>query len=259
MINKEKAKEILLNSVKSYVNNNGQITKSNLEAEIINNICLFLLNSIPKNPSTNSPDFIDQVTEIFISAAEELFNDNYSEPAKINTRFAIHQNLSWDGMENFLNEYFLKNHKKEVDRKIDTHLRQQVKKIAGLLISVLNQEGANYKANAVIQVLNDFKTTTMSQINEDIRNNDYSEIEYLEKNIKKYRKLIHLIENRFLHNNSKLENAERKALKIYEYYENKYIEELEHRNDEQRKEFIETILAPLMIVYLYLVEISESL
>lgn len=119
--------------------------------------------------------------------------------------------------------------------------------------SILDQQGFIFKKNAIKQTLEDFENSTFKEIQHDFDNNDYDDIEDLSKNINVYIDLKKLINE-----NSNIEfeyqNAYNKTITVYEYYEQKYIHELKFRNDEQRRNYIETILAPLILISLFFEE-----
>ena len=54
-------------------------------------------------------------------------------------------------------------------------MRDEVTKVAKMLNSILNQQGFNYKKNAILQTLEDFESSTFREIQRDFDNKDYTE------------------------------------------------------------------------------------
>lgn len=129
-------------------------------------------------------------------------------------------------------------------------MKEEVTKVAKMLNAILNQQGFKYKKNAVLQTLEDFESSTMREIQRDFDNDDYDDIEDMTKNVNVYIDLKNLI-NENSNDKAEFQNAYNKIINTYEYYEQKYIRELEFRNSEQRKNYIETIMSPLILISLY--------
>ncbi|WP_420287300.1 hypothetical protein VT569_05225 [Flavobacterium psychrophilum] len=132
-------------------------------------------------------------------------------------------------------------------------MKEEVTKVAKMLNAILNQQGFEYKKNAVLQTLEDFESSTMREIQRDFDNDDYDDIEDMTKNVNVYIDLKNLI-NENSNDKAEFQNAYNKIINTYEYYEQKYIRELEFRNSEQRKNYIETIMSPLILISLYFEE-----
>lgn len=129
MIDKTTAKNILHDSIESFVDQNGVINAANLEAEVINNTCLYILgNQRKKGLQQNSIQdmFLSilkdaqennsvEVTRVFTEAALEVFHKHYTAAMAINATLAVQQNIGWDGMWEFLKKYYIKNHKIDID------------------------------------------------------------------------------------------------------------------------------------------------
>lgn len=135
---------------------------------------------------------------------------------------------------------------------------EEVKNLANLLYSILNNQGSDYKTMSIIQILRDFRNTSTNQMNKDLREGDYSEVDILRSNIKGYINIIDVIEDRFYHSTEDFQNALKESKRIYNYYEQKYIRELNYRNEDQKLKYIEEILSPLMLVNLFLEEIIKK-
>lgn len=133
-------------------------------------------------------------------------------------------------------------------------MKEEVKKIAGMLNAVLNQQGINVKKNAILQTLEDFENSTLREIKRDFDNDDYDDIEDLKKNVNVYIDLKNQISENKLSNKIECKNSLSKILNVYNYYESKYIRELEYRNSEQRKNYIENILSPILLISIFFEE-----
>lgn len=106
-MNKESAKQVLAQSITNLQNRRGQITMADVEAEVINNACLNIL----KNKDTQNAIIYAQ---IFTESAQELI-PQYSEKESLSALMGIQQNVLWDGMWDFLRDYFQKNHGIQID------------------------------------------------------------------------------------------------------------------------------------------------
>jgi hypothetical protein len=106
-MNKESAKQVLAQSITNLQNRRGQITIADVEAEVINNACLNIL----KNKDTQNAIIYAQ---IFTESAQELI-PQYSEKESMSALMGIQQNVLWDGMWDFLRDYFQKNHGIQID------------------------------------------------------------------------------------------------------------------------------------------------
>ena len=137
-------------------------------------------------------------------------------------------------------------------------MREEVTKIATMLNSILHQQGFTYKKNAILQTLEDFESSTLREIKRDFDDNDYDDIEDMTKNVNVYIDLKNLI-NENSNSKTEFQNAFNKIINVYEYYEQKYIRELEYRNSEQRKKYIENILSPLILISIYFDEEKNKL
>lgn len=133
-------------------------------------------------------------------------------------------------------------------------MKEEVKKIAGMLNAILNQQGVNVKKNAIIQTLEDFENSTLREIKRDFDNDDYDDIEDLTKNVNVYIDLKNQINENKLSNKIECKNSSSRILNVYKYYESKYVRELEYRNSEQRKNYIETILSPILLISIFFEE-----
>lgn len=126
-MDKQTAKQILTKSITNLQNRRGQITISDVEAETINNACLYILqNSYQKVNSVHDVTQIGTVLPInfmnfegisnhFVNASKELFPKEYNGERADAGKMMIIQNISWSGMLDFLRDYFQKNHGIQID------------------------------------------------------------------------------------------------------------------------------------------------
>ena len=121
-MNIDKARQILTQSITNLEKRKGGITQGDLEAEVINNACLAIIknqnekmgrgNSIREIllGAINSSQENQVIASSFIGAARELLPEYFSEAEAESAMISIEQNLSWDGMWDFLTDYFRENH-----------------------------------------------------------------------------------------------------------------------------------------------------
>lgn len=126
-------------------------------------------------------------------------------------------------------------------------MREQIIKMVEMLEAVLSKQGESQKSQLIYQSLLDFKNSTENEIKRDLSNNDHSDIDKLRKNISVYNFLIEIL-NEDRREEKELLTAHQEIYRIYDNYELKYLLELEYRNEVQRQNYIETILAPLMLI-----------
>ena len=106
-MNIQKAKEVIAHSISNLQTRRGQITIADVEVEVINNACLFILKN---KDIANAMIYAD----FFTKAASELI-PQYSERETISAIMGIPQNVQWEGMWDFLRDYFQKNHGIQID------------------------------------------------------------------------------------------------------------------------------------------------
>jgi hypothetical protein len=126
-MDKETAKQILAQSITNLNNRKGIVNSQDLQAEVINNACYYYLkNQKDKASKANSIEaslleILNATKELipnskaFTEAAMELFPNHYGMPEAINATMGIQQNVAWDGMWEFLIDYFQKNHGIQID------------------------------------------------------------------------------------------------------------------------------------------------
>jgi hypothetical protein len=126
---KEEAKKILTNSISNLHSYRGNLTNQDIDAEVINNVCLIILKKRKQKPSEgeNVTELLKTILEqeknipviikAFTEAAIDLFPDYYGTKNVIAATMGIPNNLAWDGMWNFLADYFRSNHGLEINEK----------------------------------------------------------------------------------------------------------------------------------------------
>ena len=126
-MNTERARQILTHSITNLEKRKGGITRGDLEAEIINHACLAILkNQNEKTDNGNSIKDIllgalnstqenESIAHSFINAAKELLPEYISDEEAEVVMTGIEQNLNWDGIYNFLVDYFRENHGIHID------------------------------------------------------------------------------------------------------------------------------------------------
>lgn len=137
-------------------------------------------------------------------------------------------------------------------------MKAKVKQLANALYSILASQGEQAKQDAIEMTLNDFEKTTTAEMQRDFNNNDFSDMDDLSDNLKVYQELKEQLLNPELIDIDDFKKSEEKILLVYDYYEKKYVRELEYRNEEQRKNYIESILSPLMLISVYFNEKSKN-
>lgn len=109
-MNKDNAKILLAKSLQNLQGRKGNITLDNVDAEVINLACLEILKNRRSGKQTDEVS----ICEAFTSAGQELIKEYKSDRATIGS-FGIMQNIEWEGMWDFLRNYFQKNHGLSID------------------------------------------------------------------------------------------------------------------------------------------------
>jgi len=109
-MNKDTAKTILAKSLQNLNKRKGSISLENVDAEVINLACFEILKNRRAGKISNE----SLIADAFTSAAQELFKEYTSDRAVIGS-FGILQNIEWEGMWDFLRNYFNKNHALIID------------------------------------------------------------------------------------------------------------------------------------------------
>jgi hypothetical protein len=120
------AYSILRDSLTNLQQRRGQVTLADLEAEVINNVCLAILRkekqaqqnkkSIEElfSVALSSIQLVVPYTQAFTEAAA-LLSDKYRDREATMAIFGVQQNIAWEGMWDYLREYFQKNHGIQID------------------------------------------------------------------------------------------------------------------------------------------------
>lgn len=115
---------ILHKSCNRLMQRHGDIYLPTVEAEVINQACLWIIENYGSELNTNpdvtridpSANFrFQEIAVSFADAAIKLFPNQYTEREKNVAILAILQNISWSGMWDFLCKYFLTKHGIQLD------------------------------------------------------------------------------------------------------------------------------------------------
>lgn len=121
-MNKEKARQVLTQSISNLEKRKGGVTQGDINAEVINNACLAIVKNQNEKISNgksfrdmlvgalNSTQDFHTISMSFINAARELLPDYFEEEDARDVLIGIEQNLAWEGLWDFLTDYFRKNH-----------------------------------------------------------------------------------------------------------------------------------------------------
>ena len=129
-------------------------------------------------------------------------------------------------------------------------IKEQVTKLSTLYHTILAQQGNQAVLQNMKQVAEDFMVSTNKELQRDLEELSFQESADLGKMIAGYAfslETLRAIENGE-NNSSNITKSSNHIITSFKFYENKYIEELEYRNKEQREEYINSILLPLMML-----------
>jgi hypothetical protein len=130
MISKEEAKNILKESIRSLFLRKQQVTSTDLEAEVINLACLHIIKKRKQKLLSVKDDteflnvMLDSmkdsipISKHFVDSALELYPNNYNSSHAINALQGIQNNITWDGMWDFLRTYFKEKHDYDIDNEV---------------------------------------------------------------------------------------------------------------------------------------------
>lgn len=117
MITVQEAKFIMAESLESFYRHNETLNLQQLQAECINNACIYYLKK------TNN-SFFDPIANIIadnpmlvgqtFGQATQQIVPQFTDAMVANSGIAVLQNSQWDGIEEFLKNYFLKVHKQNI-------------------------------------------------------------------------------------------------------------------------------------------------
>lgn len=121
-----KAFELLSKSKDSLLSKHSHISVSDIEADVINVACKFIIenfrNEIASNHNINEmhPQVqqnmkFQPLAQIFTGIAKEIYPNKYTVREEQAGQLAIIQNISWGGMWDFLRDYFEKKHNAQID------------------------------------------------------------------------------------------------------------------------------------------------
>lgn len=118
MITIQEAKLIMVKSLESFYRHNETLNLQQLQAECINNACFYYLQkssglfglspvgmAISQNPML--------IGKTFGEATQQIV-PQFSDAMVANSGLAVLQNSQWEGIEDFLEDYFLRIHKQNI-------------------------------------------------------------------------------------------------------------------------------------------------
>lgn len=101
---------ILANSLQNIHKRTGQLTIANVEAEVINHSCFQILQCRRNGVMVDEMAIIDSFNQAALQLIEE-----FDEGKTLATTMGVHANLAWEGMWDFLRNYFQKTHGVSID------------------------------------------------------------------------------------------------------------------------------------------------
>ncbi|QZE15757.1 hypothetical protein K4L44_07965 [Halosquirtibacter laminarini] len=120
MIKLDQAITILENGFKKLENSQGPLQLEDIEPEVINQACRYILNNYPVKSTHNIQNIgsvrpqnvhLLPITQTFVQAAHILYPEKYDLKEMMNyAPISIINNISWAGMGEFLEDYFAKKH-----------------------------------------------------------------------------------------------------------------------------------------------------
>lgn len=125
-MDKIKAKNILEKGLKNIQNREGQLTLQDVEAEVINQACRYLIQNYSEQIESvhdinqigsvfmNNTQF-QPIALMFVDAASEIFPNDFGNDERKAAFGGIYSNISWAGMWDFLRDYFQKRHGEAID------------------------------------------------------------------------------------------------------------------------------------------------
>lgn len=161
MIEKNDVRNILGKGFQNIQTRQGVITLEEVEAEVINQACRFILQNF-KN-QVNSVHDINQIGNVivenskfqaiallFVDSASEFFPNNYGDTEKNAAFSAIYQNISWAGMWDFLRDYFQKKHGESIDNIVGEPMvfySQKHKRFENEVLKITSEVARNINLN----------------------------------------------------------------------------------------------------------------
>lgn len=133
-------------------------------------------------------------------------------------------------------------------------IEEQVSKLSTLYHAILAKQGESVIMQNMQQAANDFMISSNNELQNNLDELSYQESADLGKMIAGYAftlETFKAIENGNKNRESIIKSTE-SIKSSYKFYETKYIQELEYRNKQQREDYINSILLPLMMMIDYL-------
>ena len=129
-------------------------------------------------------------------------------------------------------------------------IKEQVSKLSGLYHAILAKQGENAVMQNMQQAANDFMVSSNNELQSNLDELSYQESADLGKMISGYAFTLETF--REIEKGNKNRESIIKSMESiknsYKHYETKYIQELEYRNKQQREDYINSILLPLMMM-----------
>jgi hypothetical protein len=133
-------------------------------------------------------------------------------------------------------------------------IEEQVSKLSNLYHTILAQQGENAVMQNMQQAANDFMVSSNNELQNNLDDLSFEESADLGKMISGYAFTLDTFRaiEKGEKNRGNIINSMGLIKRSYKFYETKYIQELEHRNKQQREDYINSILLPLMMMIDYL-------
>ena len=129
-------------------------------------------------------------------------------------------------------------------------ITQQVSKLSSLYHTILAKQGNQAVMQNMQQATEDFMVSTNNELQRDLDELTFQESSDLGKMIAGYAftlETLRAMEKGQSNNESIIKSLNHINIS-YKFYENKYIQELDYRNKQQREDYINSILLPLMML-----------
>lgn len=129
-------------------------------------------------------------------------------------------------------------------------IEEQVSKLSSLYHTILAQQGNEAVMQNMQQAAEDFMVSTNNELQRDLEELSFQESADLGKMIAGYAFTLETLREmeKGQSDNERILKSSNYIKNSYKFYENKYIQELDYRNKQQREDYINSILLPLMML-----------
>tara|TARA_B100000809_G_C14596802_1_gene335826 strand:+ start:30 stop:443 length:414 start_codon:yes stop_codon:yes gene_type:complete len=129
-------------------------------------------------------------------------------------------------------------------------IKEQVSELSTLYHIILAQQGNQAVMQNIQQATEDFMVSTNNELQRDLEELSFQESADLGKMIAGYAFTLETLRaiEKGQSNPESIMKSSRYIKTSYKFYENKYIQELDYRNKQQREDYINSILLPLMML-----------